>query len=190
MEETTCISCGHSFTGKFCNNCGEKVYSAKDKSIKHLLEEMFHFVTHFEGKFFTTARAMFTSPGLLSKDYCEGKRIKYYKPVSLFFLLVVVYLLLPFPRGLNLPLDYVKKINDGFVEGTIKAKQEKKGITYEELKVKYEKKSEFVSKFLLIIIIPIGALFLKLLFFRRHTFFSITLFWHPKLIPFLFSPCL
>jgi hypothetical protein len=38
-----CKNCGHAFEGKFCNACGEKFYTDKDKSVKHLLEEAFHF---------------------------------------------------------------------------------------------------------------------------------------------------
>src|SRR5687768_6645997 len=101
----SCKNCGNHFSGKFCNNCGEKVITGHDKSVLHLVDEGFHFLTHFEGKFFTTLRTMFSKPGLLSLDYCNGIRKRYYKPVSFFLLLVILYLLFPMFQGLNMTLS-------------------------------------------------------------------------------------
>src|SRR5262245_37110875 len=98
----TCKSCGTRFEGSYCNNCGEKVYHAHDKSIKHFLEEAFHFNTHFDTKFFRTFWLIFKKPGFVSKEYCEDKRKKYFSPVSLFLIGVVIYLLFPALRGLNI----------------------------------------------------------------------------------------
>ena len=85
-----CKNCGNSFTGKYCNQCGEKVYGEKDKSVFHFFEEGLHFITHFDGTFFNTLKKLFTQPGQLSVDYCNGKRKSYFKPLSLFLLLVVI----------------------------------------------------------------------------------------------------
>ena len=101
-----CKNCNHAFTGKYCNHCGEKVYSEKDRSVLHFFEEGLHFITHFEGTFFNTLKKIFTRPGQLSVDYCNGKRKTYFKPLSLFLLLVVLYLLFPFFEGLNMKLYY------------------------------------------------------------------------------------
>jgi Protein of unknown function (DUF3667) len=108
MSETivSCKNCGNEFTGKYCNNCGEKVYTAHDKSIIHFFEDAFHFVTHFEGTFFTTLKTIFSKPGKLSLDYCNGLRKKYFKPLPFFMLLVVLYLIFPVFTGLNMPFKY------------------------------------------------------------------------------------
>src|SRR6266700_2612526 len=100
----TCKNCGNRFSGKFCNQCGEKVYTEKDKSVLHFFEEGIHFITHFEGTFFTSLKAILTKPGLLSTDYCNGTRKKYFKPLSFFLVIVVVYLLFPVFSGLNMPM--------------------------------------------------------------------------------------
>jgi hypothetical protein len=100
----TCKNCGNEFTGKYCNNCGQKLFTRHDKSIPHFFEDAFHFITHFEGTFFNTLRAMFTRPGKLSYDFCEGRRKRYFRPLSFFMLLVVLYLLFPRFTGLNMPL--------------------------------------------------------------------------------------
>ena len=81
MPENECKNCGNRFTGKYCNVCGEKVYTEKDKSIKYIIEEGFHFLTHFEGTFLKSLKAIITRPGTLSLDYCNGIRKKYFKPL-------------------------------------------------------------------------------------------------------------
>ncbi|MDO9376902.1 MAG: DUF3667 domain-containing protein [Ferruginibacter sp.] len=105
-KPATCKNCGNRFEGKFCNQCGEKIYADHDKSIPHFFEDAFHFITHFEGTFFTTLRTVFTRPGRLSLDYCNGLRKKYFKPLPLFMLLVVLYLIFPIFSGLNMPFQF------------------------------------------------------------------------------------
>src|SRR5689334_1275203 len=104
MESATinCKNCGHSFSGKYCNNCGEKVYTEHDRTFMHFVEEGMHFITHLDGTLINTIRTMFKSPGKLSVDYCAGKRKTYFKPLSFFLLLVVIYLLFPFFQALNM----------------------------------------------------------------------------------------
>lgn len=111
-QEQHCKSCGQRFHGTFCPNCGEKVLHEHDKSIWHFFEEAIHFLTHFEGTFFTTLKAIFFYPGKLSKDYCAGIRRKYFKPLPLFMLLVFLYLLFPLFKGLNMQfMFYLQKGN-------------------------------------------------------------------------------
>lgn len=110
-KQAVCKNCGNRFEGKFCNQCGEKIYTDHDKSIPHFFEEAFHFITHFEGTFFTTIRTIFSKPGKLSLDYCNGLRKKYFKPLPLFMLLVVVYLVFPVFPGLNMPFQFY--LNNG-----------------------------------------------------------------------------
>jgi hypothetical protein len=169
-----CKSCGNSFSGKFCNNCGEKVYSGHDKSVAHIFEEGLHFITHFEGSFFTTLKTVFTKPGKFSFDYCNGLRKKYFKPVSLFLLFIVLYLIFPRFKGLNMKLDTYAGDKYRFTWASlslIKAKKENKTIDYKQLAALYDAKSPTVSKIVLFFIIPIAAAVLMLLFFTTKKFY-------------------
>lgn len=123
QEQHTCKNCGNTFSGKYCNQCGEKVYTAHDKSIPHFFEDAVHFITHFEGTFFTTVKAMATRPGQWSKDYCEGKRKPYFRPLSFFMLLVILYLLFPLYTGLNMPFAY--HLNESAVARSLVSKKVK-----------------------------------------------------------------
>lgn len=172
-QPNTCLNCSTEVNGHYCTNCGEKIYGQKDKKIGQLIEEALHFITHFEGRFFVTLKTLFKSPGQLSFDYCRGLRIKYFKPVSLYILLVVVYLIFPAFRGFNMTLEghLGQRFYSGISAGMVKNKQEKLGCDYATLKTKFEQKSEKVSKILLLIVLPLGALVLALLFARKNLFF-------------------
>ncbi len=173
---STCKNCGFHLSGKFCSNCGEKLYTEKDKTIKSIFKEVLHFLTHFDGIFLTTVKTVFTRPGKLSADYCNGTRKKYFKPVSFFFVLVILYLLFPRFQGLNMRLDtYVDKVY-GFTWASVplvKAKMKAHQAEYVEVAKEYDHKSSSISKIGLFLIIPLSAGFALLLFFRtRKCFFD------------------
>lgn len=171
---STCINCGSPLSGNFCSNCGEKVFSDHDKTIGHFVHETFHFLTHLDGKFLTSLKAVFSKPGLLSLEYCRGIRKKYFKPVSLFLVGVIVYLFFPLLQGLN--MSYYENINTFsalhvyVVEDVAVKKAEKKNITTEELANRYDAKSPKVSKIMLLLLLPFSGLLLWLLFFRKREY--------------------
>lgn len=173
-QEQVCKNCNHTFYGKFCNACGEKVIAQHDKRIVHLFEEGFHFITHFEGSFFTTVKTIFTKPGKFSLDYCNGIRKKYFKPVSLLLLFIVLYLLFPRFQGLNMKLNtYASKQYD-FTWASIpliKSKMKDKQIDYKQVSILYDSKSAAVSKISLFVIIPLAAFVLFALFLGTKNYF-------------------
>lgn len=175
MPSTTiaCKNCGHSFSGKYCNQCGEKVLGAHDRHFSHFIHEGFHFITHFEGTFFTTLRALFTRPGLLSVDYSDGRRKSYFKPLSFFLLLVILYLLFPLFQGLNMKLEFHLQHNlyGSYAQQKVNALLATKGMSMADISALFAQKSEKVSKFLLLLLLPLTALFFWPVSFRRRPLF-------------------
>ncbi len=169
----TCKTCGNEFTGKYCNNCGEKFYTDKDRSLRHLGEEFFHFLFHFEGTLFTTLKTFVTKPGKVSADYCNGIRKKYFKPLSLFLLLVVIYLIFPLFEGLNMKLHYYAEsgVFGKYATKKITWLLQHSGLTAHEIAEKFHQKAEKISKFLLIIIVPLTAAWFWLITFKKRKFF-------------------
>ena len=171
----TCKSCGTRFQGRFCNNCGEKVYHPHDKSFSHFLEEAFHFITHFDTKIFRSLRLMFTKPGFLALECCEGKRRKYISPVSMFMIGVVIYLLFPVLQGLNISFYSHISNNNSLHINVIQKWAEHKAsveqISLEHLGEKFNHLSPKFSKVLLLVLIPLTAIALSLLFRRKKEYF-------------------
>jgi len=170
---STCKNCGHAINGKYCSACGQKVYTHHDKKVSHFFEEGLHFLTHFEGSFFTTLKTIFSRPGKLSLEYCDGIRKKYFKPLSFFLLLVVVYLLFPAFEGLNMRLHYyaTHPVIGAYASQKIAALLEHQQLSPEQLADKFHQQSEKASKFLLLVIIPFTALLCYLMTFKKRRYF-------------------
>jgi hypothetical protein len=177
MESTiaTCKNCGHHFSGAYCNQCGEKVYTEHDKKFSHVIEEAFHFITHLDSKFFKTLKYIFLRPGFVSKEYCEGKRKKYYKPVSLFLIGVVIYLLFPLLQGLNISFNSHiannKIMHIYYSRDLALHKMETHHLNEQQLAEKFNHLSPKFAKILLFTMLPLTALALSLIFFRKRRYF-------------------
>ncbi|HYE53250.1 MAG TPA: DUF3667 domain-containing protein [Chitinophagaceae bacterium] len=172
QADIQCRNCGNQFSGKYCNQCGEKVYTDHDKTFRHFAEEGFHFITHFDSKLLKTWWRVMTRPGVVSLDISNGIRKRHYKPLSLFIIGVIIYLLFPIFEGLNMPMAYHKNEMYGhFAEQMIEQKMAAKHLTEEQLGKKFADKSPKFAKILLLVIIPLSAFVLQGLFFRRKKFF-------------------
>ena len=176
MAATTlhnCLYCTHNFEGNFCPQCGEKVYKESDKKVWRLLSEGLHVVTHFEGTFFTTIRYLFTRPGKISELYCAGIRKSLFKPVSLFFLLIILYLLFPLFDGLNMRLYYHTHHGTYGDYAMQKASElmKHRGWTDAQINEAFHAKSEKISKFFLLLLLPLTALFFWAFTYKKRRYF-------------------
>ncbi len=170
-----CRNCNAVFDKNYCNNCGQKLFTIDDKSLKNLFEEIIHFLTHFEGTFLTTLKTIYSNPCKLTNDYCNGIRKKYFKPISLFLLVVIIYLLAPIASGLNMKMkDYNSTfLGKNLYQIQIENKLEKLNISVDELAIKFEAKSDKTAKFLLFLLIPLSAIFMVLFFKGKRMLYDI-----------------
>ena len=173
LTQHTCQNCANTFSGKYCNACGEKAFEHHDRSFKHLFEEVFHFLTHFEGTFFNTVKVLPGTPGKLSTDFTGGIRRKYFKPLSFFLMLVILYLMFPMYEGLNMQLKYhaMHPLYGKYAAAKITEVMADKGYTMEKLSDAFHLKGEKASKFLLFIIIPAMAVVSYAMAFRKRKYY-------------------
>jgi len=175
LAPVTCKNCGNRFQGKYCNDCGEKVYTEHDKKISHFFEESLHFITHFDNKFLLSFWLMFTKPGFVAKEFSEGKRKKYFSPVSMFLIGVVIYLLFPFLQGMN--ISFANHLNNNnylhfyALENWAVYKATAQHISLDALAEKFDHLSPKFSKVLLLVLIPLTALNLAILFRRKRKYY-------------------
>lgn len=163
-----CKNCGTHFVDKYCNHCGQKEFEATDRNVFKLFGEMFHFITHFEGSFWTSFKTMLFLPGKMSLEYCSGIRKKYFKPVSMFLFIVVLYLIFPGFSGLNVSLNEYRQ---SFLAGRLIQSQIDKKVAsgkpdQEKFDEKFKHVSEKVSKFMLFLLVIVAAALIRGLFPR------------------------
>ena len=113
MEELrVCLNCQNSFSGRYCNECGEKVIVTSDRSLKQLLIQLGEVLFSLDNKFLRSIKALILSPGLLTTHYSLGPRKRLLSPMSLFVILSVLYFLFPIFQTFNATLN--THLNIGF----------------------------------------------------------------------------
>lgn len=172
-----CNNCQFVFEGKYCPECGQKRYRPEDKSLNSLLKEAATSFYNLDGPVLRTLRTIYSRPGKMSEEYNQGIRKRYYKPVSLYFILIVLYLLFPIAQGLNVNLDnhLMNIIARDYSVNTVQQYIDTREISLTEFRQRFAATSANVSKFLLILFIPYTVLIFKLLFpLRKFYLFDLT----------------
>ncbi len=94
-----CSNCGATLAGEFCHVCGQKRFVESDRRIGHLLHQFIASATDLDGRLWRSLRALLFQPGLLSREYFDGRRAHWLSPVSLFLAASVVYFVAPLHGG-------------------------------------------------------------------------------------------
>jgi hypothetical protein len=108
-EQAVCRNCGAILVGEFCHACAQKRFVESDRRFGHLLHQFIAGATDLDGRFWRTMRALLFQPGLLSREYFEGRRARWLSPVSLFLAVSVVYFLAPI-RGGDLTQEFNQQV--------------------------------------------------------------------------------
>jgi len=81
-----CLNCGAALQGRYCANCGQGAHV--HRSLLHLVEELLHGLFHFDAKGWRTLPLLVARPGLLTRRYVDGQRMRYVSPLALFLFMV------------------------------------------------------------------------------------------------------
>jgi hypothetical protein len=82
-SRSRCLNCGSSLDGPYCSKCGQHDVDYSG-SFWHIIEDALEGALHFDGKFFRSARYIFTRPGFLTTEFVAGRRVRYMHPVRLY----------------------------------------------------------------------------------------------------------
>jgi hypothetical protein len=85
-HDSTCKNCGHALTGNFCANCGQ-TSNIHRVTFKHFIHEFFHAFTHTDKGILLLMKELVTRPGYVTREYLDGKRKKYFNPLTFLIIL-------------------------------------------------------------------------------------------------------
>jgi len=87
MHPTNCLNCETLLTADdhYCPNCGQKTNTHR-LTLKHIVHEFLHTFTHADIGFLGMMADLAKRPGLVAREYVEGKRKKYFSPFTFFIL--------------------------------------------------------------------------------------------------------
>jgi hypothetical protein len=101
-KEKNCLNCNAIVHSKFCSECGQ-LNSEPNISLKELLHDFLHDLTHFDGKFFATSKYLIFKPGFLSTEFMRGRRASYLHPVRLYVFTSAIFFYLFFNFFVSIP---------------------------------------------------------------------------------------
>ena len=88
-----CLNCGAELSGLFCANCGQENTELR-VSLRRLARDFLAEQLGLESKVPTTLWTLISRPGLLTKEYLAGRRVRSLLPLRLYLSASVVFFLL------------------------------------------------------------------------------------------------
>lgn len=169
-----CVSCGKPVTGKYCSHCGEKVLHAHDKTIGHFFHELFHGLTHADGKFLKSLRYLFGKPGFLASEHIAGRRKQYTSLLSLFLIANLLYLVMPTTDALNshYQAQTIGQPYSDVVKPVAEQKMQERNWTEQQMEDRYNTKTDKISKILLILLVLLFSVPVALLFYNKRLYYA------------------
>lgn len=165
----TCPTCRSAVDGRFCGRCGERMLTERDRSLAAFLGEAFATLTTLDNRFWRTLRGI-PRPGFLTREYLAGRRGRYLGPLHLFLVFSVVFFLVS--PWLGLSTTRLEAFADSPVIGAVAAPMVdvelvRRGIEVETFATDFARVKNTQERFMVLIAIPLFAVVLKLLYWRR-----------------------
>ncbi len=173
-QEHVCKSCDNHFNGLYCNLCGEKVILPEDRSFRTFLNNIFLALTFADSRFVKALWLIVSKPGFLTKEFAEGRKVKYLKPLSVFFLLNLVYFLVPVIQLFNASLrTQVNSFQGRLAVQAVANKMTKLEIRdVNSFSILYDQKTAGFAKMLVIVFVVLSSLPLNLIYRSRKRYFT------------------
>ena len=90
---TPCANCGATVVGHYCSNCGQR-FEHEIHSVWHFTREATEDLTHADSRLWGTLYALLFKPGFLTREFLDGRRVRYLPPLRLYLVLSVAFFLI------------------------------------------------------------------------------------------------
>jgi hypothetical protein len=150
-QDINCKNCNALLSGNFCSNCGQKTDTHRI-TFGHFLHEFFHAFTHTDKGILLLMKALVIRPGYVAKEYLDGKRKKYFNPLTFLVILSSAYAYVSYKTG------YFEALT-GFNRPTSGGSEEFK----ETMQLMLEN-----GKIINLFLMPVIISFLSWIFFRKQ----------------------
>jgi hypothetical protein len=87
-----CDNCGAALAGNYCSHCGQR-FEHHVHSVLHFAQEVTEDLTHADSRLWSTILALLFKPGFLTREFLNGRRVRYLPPLRLYLVLSVLFFL-------------------------------------------------------------------------------------------------
>ncbi len=204
-----CRNCGAAIAGRFCAECGQTT-ALHPPTVREFVHE---FVTHsvaLEGALWRTLAALLLFPGRLTVEYLAGRRARYIPPLRLYLTFSLILFAISGLSGGNLKVgnesvefrmpnemenqDLVigPRVREGFTTGigiVDRAFARVSAMTQQERSERISRGIRAYLPYVLIVLVPVLALYLKLLYWNRRRLYGehLVVAFHAQTVAFIFA---
>ncbi len=174
LEQHVCKSCEHAFSGLYCNLCGEKIIEPKDRQFRTFLASVLIATSVVDNKFIKSLWSTIINPGFLSREYVDGRRINYMRPLQMFFILNVTYFLFPILQMFNSSLRTQMYVlpHHKLVHSLVTAKVQSDHLSLISFQMLYNEKTNSYAKLLIVVFVILASMPLSLIFAKKNRYFT------------------
>jgi hypothetical protein len=203
-----CRNCGAFASGAFCATCGQ-VTTLHPPTVREFIHEFINHTVAFDGSVWRTLVALLVKPGLLTVEYFAGRRQRYIAPLRLYLTASLLFFAIGGVSGNDLafgnagirfsteprPADKIvigprepTHIQSGnpTLQGIFKRLDAMPG---EERDAKLHDGMRRNLPYVLIVLVPVLALYLKLVYWNRHRLYGehLVVAFHAQTVTFVYA---
>ena len=92
LHSGNCLNCNTPYTKNnfHCSVCGQRTSTHRFSLKSILAHDFIHAIFHLDRGFFSTLIKLFTQPGVVVKEFLDGKRVKYFNYFTMIVILITV----------------------------------------------------------------------------------------------------
>jgi hypothetical protein len=168
-----CPSCGAQLTGEFCSSCGQERIDPSHETMRGFVRSSIAAVSPVDGRALISLRDLIRRPGLLTREFREGRRQTYLPALQLFLLCNLVFFVLSGTLGNRMftqPLisQTNMQIYSPLARDMVRDRMAGDDAPdYRELAARFDLVSDHYARALVIIMVPFIALAVGILEFGR-----------------------
>ncbi len=114
----TCKNCGTASEGWFCPQCGQRL-SVHKVTFRETFEDLYGALLSINAPLILTVLDLILRPGTMLRNFLEGKRRRYYRPVAFFLLTTFFYIVVRSLIGFDPFRDTSVVVEGGKVDETL-----------------------------------------------------------------------
>jgi hypothetical protein len=113
-----CANCHAQLAGDYCAACGQR-HEPHVHTIGHFVGEAFESISHADSRLWRTIAYLLGRPGFLTREFFDGRRVRYLPPFRLYLVISVIFFLVA-----GVPDDLKVNINNDRTPEQTKALQD------------------------------------------------------------------